>query len=101
MNWTRGVEFDDLVTASEVIKTRPDPDMIFLAMKNSGIQNAKEVIKVGDSIIDIEEGKNAGCGLNIGITTGAHSFEQLQTATPDYIIDNLLELIPIVDRENQ
>ncbi|RYY37415.1 MAG: HAD family hydrolase, partial [Sphingobacteriaceae bacterium] len=57
-----------------------------------------EVIKVGDSIIDIEEGQNAGCALSIGITTGAHTPAQLQSANPDYIIDNLMELLPIIDR---
>jgi phosphonatase-like hydrolase len=96
LGWSKGMEFDDLITASDVKNNRPDPDMILLAMKRFGIQNAAAVVKVGDSIIDIEEGRNAGCALNIGITTGAHSFQQLQTANPDYIINNLLELVPII-----
>jgi phosphonatase-like hydrolase len=96
LGWWRGIEFDELISASDVKANRPDPDMIRLAMKKFGIENAKEVIKVGDSIIDIEEGRNAGCRLNIGITTGAHNFKQLQTANPDYIINNLLELSPII-----
>jgi len=96
LGWRRGIEFDELITASDVKANRPDPDMIWLAMKKFGIENAGEVIKVGDSIIDIEEGRNAGCRLNIGITTGAHNFKQLQTANPDYIINNLLELSPII-----
>jgi phosphonatase-like hydrolase len=96
IGWHRGIEFDELITASDVKANRPDPDMIWLAMKKFGIENAKEVIKVGDSIIDIEEGRNAGCRLNVGITTGAHNFKQLQTANPDYIINNLLELSPII-----
>lgn len=72
--------------------------MIDLAMDIYGVDDPKKVIKVGDSIINIEEGQNAGCGLNIGITTGAHNFLQLQSANPDYIISNLLELVPIIDR---
>ena len=96
LGWEKGVEFDDLITATDVKKNRPYPDMIWLAMKKFGIQNANEVLKVGDSIIDIEEGKNAGCALNIGITTGAQNYQQLQTANPDYIINNLLELVPIL-----
>jgi phosphonatase-like hydrolase len=100
MNWEKGVEFDDLVTASEVTRNRPDPDMILLAMHKTGIHDPKEVIKVGDSIIDIEEGGNAGCKLNIGITTGAHTYQQLQSAGPDYIINNLLELVPIIEKAN-
>jgi phosphonatase-like hydrolase len=96
LGWEKGIEFDGLVTASDVKNNRPDPDMILYAMKKFGIQDAKEVVKVGDSIIDIEEGKNAGCALTVGITTGAHTFQQLQTADPDYIINDLIELVPIL-----
>jgi phosphoglycolate phosphatase-like HAD superfamily hydrolase len=67
-----------------------------MAMTRFGIEKAADVAKVGDSIIDIEEGKNAGCSLTIGITTGAHTFEQLQQAKPDHIINNLLELLPFL-----
>jgi phosphonatase-like hydrolase len=96
LGWREGAHIDALVTASDTESNRPDPDMILLAMKKFNIRDAAEVIKVGDSAIDIEEGKNAGCGLSIGITTGAHSYEQLLTAKPDYIINHLTELIPII-----
>ncbi len=97
LGWKKGIEFDSLITSSDVEKNRPDPEMIDLAMDIYGVIDPKKVIKVGDSIIDIEEGQNAGCGVNVGITTGAHTFLQLQSANPDYIINNLLELIPIID----
>jgi phosphonatase-like hydrolase len=96
LSWEKGEEFDGLVTATDVQHNRPSPDMILLAMKQFGITDAREVAKVGDSIIDIEEGENAGCSLNIGITTGAHTRQQLQSANPDHIIDNLLELLPLI-----
>lgn len=97
LGWEKGIEFDSLITSSDVEKNRPDPEMIDLAMDIYGVVDSKKVIKVGDSIIDIEEGQNAGCGLNVGITTGAHTFLQLQSANPDYIIGNLMELVPIID----
>ncbi|NHA02357.1 HAD-IA family hydrolase [Mucilaginibacter sp. HC2] len=97
LGWKKGVEFDSLVTATDVSENRPNPDMILFAMQQFGITNGNEVVKVGDSIIDIEEGRNAGCIYSIGITTGAHTFEQLQSAKPDYIIGNLLELLPVLD----
>jgi phosphonatase-like hydrolase len=97
LGWQEGVDFDALVTASEVEKNRPNPDMILFAMKKFNITDGKSIVKVGDSAIDIEEGQNAGCGLSIGITTGAHTREQLATANPDHIIDNLIDLIPIID----
>lgn len=98
LGWVEGADFDGLVTASDVQKNRPNPDMIFLGMDRFGITDGYEVVKVGDSIIDIEEGQNAGCVLNIGITTGAHTYEQLQSAKPDYVIDNLIDLLPILDK---
>lgn len=92
LNLQEGRDFDLLVTASDVSNSRPAPDMIILAMEKLGIQEAARVAKVGDSIIDIEEGKAAGCGLTLGITTGAQTKEQLETAGPDLIIDGLLEM---------
>jgi phosphonatase-like hydrolase len=96
LRWETGNQIDGLITASDVINNRPNPDMILLAMEKFGIEDAGEVIKVGDSIIDIEEGKNAGCKLSIGITTGAHTYEQLATAHPDHIINNLTELLRLI-----
>jgi len=96
LGWKEGVDYDALITATDVASSRPAPDMIFLAMKRFNIESALEVIKVGDSIIDIEEGKNAGCAMSIGITTGAHTYEQLQSAQPDFIVDDLLELLPLI-----
>ena len=98
LGWIEGTHFDRLVTATDVNKNRPNPDMILFAMQQFNITDPSEVIKVGDSDIDIEEGKNAGCGLNIGITTGAHTYQQLQAAQPDYIINDLAELLPLIDK---
>lgn len=96
LEWKEGKDFDLLVTATDVSRNRPDPDMIELAMERFNIKDGSHVVKVGDSTIDIEEGKNAGCGLSIGITTGAHTAAQLQTANPDHIIDNLMDLLPLI-----
>ncbi|GAA3973316.1 phosphonatase-like hydrolase [Mucilaginibacter dorajii] len=98
LGWEKGHTFDGLVTATDVGKNRPNPDMIWLAMEQFGITDAAEVVKVGDSIIDIEEGQNAGCALSVGITTGAHTKAQLESANPDAIIDDLLELLPLLDK---
>lgn len=96
LDWKVGIDIDGLVTASDVPRNRPHPDMIHYAMQKFGITDSTEVAKIGDSAIDIEEGKNAGCGLSIGITTGAHTVEQLQAANPDYIIGDLIEVFEVV-----
>jgi len=97
LGWQKGKDFDGLITATDVAKNRPHPDMILLAMQQFAVTDAAEVVKVGDSVIDIEEGKNAGCSITVGITTGAHTPAQLQTAQPTYIIDNLAELLPLLN----
>lgn len=93
LHWEIGNHIDALITASDVINGRPLPDMIFLAMQQLHIQDASLVAKIGDSIIDIEEGKNAHCGLTFGITTGAQGAELLQLANPDFIVKHLQELL--------
>ena len=97
VGWEEGNPVDAMVTATQVQHNRPMPDMIHYAMNRFGLTVAQVVAKVGDSRVDIEEGKNAGCGLTIGITTGAQTREQIQETNPDYIIDNLLELFPLLD----
>ncbi len=93
MNWVRGLHYDALVTADDVVFGRPNPDMIFEAMEVLNIFDPAKVVKAGDSIIDIQEGKNAHCGITVGVTTGAHTRAQLESANPTYVFDSLLELI--------
>ena len=75
--------------------------MILLAMEKLNIVDASSVIKVGDSTIDIEEGRNAGCLYNIGVTTGAHTKAELFTANPNYIFDNIYDLKSVILTLNQ
>ena len=97
LGWEESKQFDLLITASDVNNNRPRPDMILLAMSKLNILDPKKVLKVGDSTVDIQEGQNAECLLSIGITSGAHTREQLREADPDFIINNVLELIGIID----
>ena len=96
LGWEQGRDIDYLVTASDVNNGRPAPDMIVVAMEQFGLESGDVVAKVGDSMIDIEEGDNAECRFSIGVTTGAHTREQLASVAPSHIIDQLSELIPIV-----
>lgn len=92
LGWKVGTQIDALITASMVKNARPAPDMINLANELFGIENS-QIVKVGDSTVDIEEGKNAGCILSVAVLTGAHNKERLQTVKPDLIIDDLSELL--------
>ncbi|CAM3435545.1 phosphonatase-like hydrolase [Zobellia roscoffensis] len=92
MNWKKGEQYDALVTADDVLEGRPHPAMISKAMEILEVSDASKVLKAGDSIIDIEEGKNAHCGVTIGVTTGAHSAAQLKSAEPTYVLNSLVGL---------
>ena len=92
MDWVEGKQYDVLVTADDVVLGRPNPDMIVEAMMKLNVQQEELVLKAGDSIIDIEEGKNANCGVTIGVTTGAHTRQQLLSANPTHVLDSLTEL---------
>ncbi len=96
IGWTIGADIDGLITASDVQNGRPAPDMIFQAMSATGVKDARAVVKVGDSEIDIEEGKNAKCGMTFGITTGAQTQTQLLNGNPTAVINHLSELLPHV-----
>ena len=83
--------FDYIIGYDSVTNPKPDPE---------GIRKIEEhfndkCILVGDSIFDIETGKNANI-TTVGVTWALTSKEQLQNAGADYVIDNIEELIEIV-----
>lgn len=92
LDWKENVHFDALITADDVTASRPNPDMIFLAMTKFGIDDPKKVLKAGDSAIDIEEGKNAGCGMIVGVLSGAQNRSELEKAKPDYIFERISDV---------
>ena len=96
IGWSIGGNIDGLVTASDVSKGRPGPEMIQLAMKRTGVANAEAVVKIGDSQIDIVEGKNAECGLTFGITAGAQTEAMLRVASPSYVVQSLSEFLALI-----
>nr|WP_315155368.1 phosphonatase-like hydrolase [uncultured Flavobacterium sp.] len=96
LGWSVGVTIDALVTSDDVENGRPGGDMILKAMELTGIKDPQKVLKVGDSAIDIEEGKSADCGMTAGVLTGAQTREQIQNANPTLILNNLLELRAIL-----
>ncbi|SHL48530.1 phosphonatase-like hydrolase [Flavobacterium flevense] len=96
LNWRVGVQVDALITSDDVVNGRPHPDMIQMAMAQFGINDSNQVLKAGDSEIDIIEGKNSGCGITVGVLSGAQNRQQLETANPDYILQNVTELESIL-----
>lgn len=58
-------------------KGRPYPYMIFRNMESLGIADVRRVIKVGDTVSDIKEGKNAGV-YTVGVVIGSSEMSLTQ-----------------------
>lgn len=96
LNWLKSGLVNATISSDEVPQGRPHPDMIQSLMKKFGITNAKDVIKVGDTPSDLMEGKNAGCGLTIGVTYGTHSADELESHPHDRLVSSVEELSQIL-----
>ena len=70
---------------------RPDPRMIHDAMQRLSITDARQVVKIGDTVVDIQEGRNAGV-WTLAVLTGSQTETQLVAAEPDYILPSIREL---------
>lgn len=94
LNWEPGL-FDYTAASEEIGRGRPEPDMILDMMKKFRLNNS-ELLKVGDTITDIREGKNAGV-LTAAILSGTQSQEELVSQEPDYVINSLFQLKDIIN----
>ena len=83
---------DDYISSDLVPAGRPKPYMIKKLMTNLDIKNANHVLKVGDTPMDILEGKNARCGYVVGVLSGNSSIPELNLFKPNDILNNIIEL---------
>jgi phosphonatase-like hydrolase len=98
VGWKNSPLIDVTVCSDEVAKGRPYPDMIRVMMDRFGVTDPKEVIKIGDTEVDVNEGINTGCLMNIAVTTGAFSEEELLKHHPTHIVNSLTEILDFIDQ---
>lgn len=96
LHWNNSANIDFVITSDEVPEGRPHPYMIQSIMKALEVTDAGSVVKIGDTEVDVKEGRSAGCGLVISVTTGAYTRSQLEQYHPDKIIDSLAELPSLI-----
>ncbi|MBX2867198.1 MAG: HAD family hydrolase [Acidiferrobacterales bacterium] len=80
-------QFDFICGADSGFGEKPDPGMVQAFVSATGIE-AAAVVMVGDSPRDIMMGINARVGMSVGVTSGAHSREELLTHT-DHVLDHI------------
>lgn len=101
LEWIERGLVDAYIGSDEVANGRPHSDMIVELKKRLNLSPDAVVMKVGDTIVDIEEGKGASCKFNVGITTGASTSAELETHHPTHIINHLLEIPAILQASLQ
>jgi len=98
LQWQEKGLIDFISGSDEVEMGRPYPFMIQKFMSEAGLSDPSEVAKVGDTEVDIHEGQNAGCKYVIGVTTGSFTREELEPYHPDYIIDDIAQVVDIISQ---
>jgi phosphoglycolate phosphatase-like HAD superfamily hydrolase len=88
-----------IITTDNVKKPRPAPDGIHKIMNKYDIYDYN-VIKIGDTIADIQEAHNAKV-ISIGITTGSVLCEEFKANNAEYVISNIDELPELVKNINK
>jgi len=96
LQWREKNLIDYLVGSDEVERGRPYPFMIQKMMKEGGITTAEEVVKVGDTEVDVHEGQQAGCKYVIAVTTGSFTRLELEKYQPTHIIDDIAAVLDII-----
>lgn len=84
---------DHVVTVEDVTHPKPDPEGIHLALRELGGVK-EEAVMVGDSQYDIQAGKRAGV-TTVGVSWSLKGRACLEREKPDYIIDDMRELLSI------
>ena len=86
--------FAEIVGGDSSPCLKPDPRAIKDILKKYKILPERALF-VGDMLVDIETGKNAGV-LTCGVTYGLEGREKLKNTHPDFLVDDLLELKDLV-----
>ena len=96
MHWN-GDLIDSIVCGDDVPQGRPAPDLIFKAMERSEVASVHHVVNVGDTVLDLQAGQNAGVRHNIGVLSGAHTKEQLEREPHTHLLSSVAELPALWD----
>jgi HAD superfamily hydrolase (TIGR01509 family) len=88
--------FEFIVSAGDVTKGKPDPEIYTTAVNKLGLQ-AEECLVIEDAVNGIVSAKAAGC-VACGITTGMPK-EALLEAGADLVVDSFEELWMLLEEK--
>lgn len=86
--------FDVVLGERENVARKPDPQIVWDIV--GSLEDASEMLYVGDSLVDAETAKAAKIPF-VACTWGFCTEEQLASANPDYIVQHPIEILTIVE----
>ena len=87
--------FDIVLSANDVKKSKPDPE-IFLEAANKFTIQPKNCVVIEDSIFGIQAAKKAKMSC-IAVSLGAYSKKELEKEKPDLVVTSLKQIKPILN----
>lgn len=94
LSWKESM-VDAVVCGDQVREGRPAPYLIFHAMEVTATASVRQVANVGDTVLDLRAGHNAGVHWNIGVLSGAHDRQLLESAPHTHLLPSIKELFNI------
>jgi phosphonatase-like hydrolase len=91
VGWNTGVA-DAIICGDDVAQGRPAPYLIFRSMEATGVTSVHQVMCVGDTVLDLQAGRNAGARYVVGVLSGAHKKEQLEKEPHTHLIASVAAL---------
>ena len=82
---------DALVCADDGVQLKPAPDMILKVCSDLNIQPS-HCMMIGDSVSDLQMGRNAKVGMTVGVLTGLSNAEKLKPFA-DHILNPVEQLL--------
>lgn len=89
--------FKVIVCSDDVMYPKPNPDSLFLIMKELNAK-CENTVMVGDGINDILSAQNAGI-TSIAVTWGDISENELRCNNPDHICNSVNQLYSLLNEE--
>ena len=91
LGWADG-RVDTVVCGDDVPRGRPAPYLIFRAMERTGATSVHRIATVGDTMLDLQAGHNAGVRWNIGVLSGAHDRQSLESVPHTHLLPSVAEV---------
>lgn len=84
-----GWRVDAALSPADAGRGRPAPDLVLAAVLATRASSVGGVLVAGDTESDMGSGRNAGAGIVVGVTSGAHDRARLESAGADVVLDGV------------